>query len=49
MTLPTVSDRVHELEPVTRDPFIDGLDTRPPLPSPPEPHRSRRPPGGRDR
>ena len=30
MTLPTVSELVRGLEPVTRDPFIDGLDTKAP-------------------
>jgi hypothetical protein len=48
MTLPTVSELVRGLEPVTRDPFIDGLDTKSQLPCP-EPHRSGRPPRGGDR
>ena len=32
MTLPTVSELVRGLEPVTRDPFMDGLDTVAPHP-----------------
>jgi hypothetical protein len=29
MTMPTVTEVRRELEPVTRDPFIDGLPTTP--------------------